>query len=61
MYYNGDLIQIKDLFHADRTGIYLTIDELDVLKCTMCGDVMIDSQKVDLIQKTLTELENSLG
>ena len=60
MHCNGDLIQAKDVFHADRTGVHLTIDELDVLKCTMCGDVMIDSQKIDLVQRTLTELENSI-
>ena len=60
LYCDGKLVQTKDVFHADRVGIHLTIDQLALYKCDKCGEILIGSKEVDLIQKTLTELETGL-
>ena len=60
LYCNAELVRTKDVFHADRRGIHLTIDRLDVYKCSKCGEILVDSNEVDLIQKALVELENGL-
>ncbi|OFZ18292.1 MAG: hypothetical protein A2Z20_11640 [Bdellovibrionales bacterium RBG_16_40_8] len=61
LYCNGDMVLIKDIFHADRFGIHLTIDHLPVYKCVNCGEILVETEQVKLIQKTLSELEDSLG
>ena len=60
LYCNGNLILTKDVYHADRFGIHLTIDQLPVFKCDTCGEVLLDTKEVKLIQKILSELDNSL-
>ena len=60
LYCNGKLISTKDVFHADRKGIHLTIDHLNVYKCENCGEVLLATAEVDLIQKTLSKLEEVL-
>ncbi|MCD4692467.1 MAG: YgiT-type zinc finger protein [Calditrichales bacterium] len=61
LYCNGKLIRTKEVFHVDRHGIHLTIDEIDVYKCDTCGEIMIDTKEVSLIQETLVNLENALN
>lgn len=61
LYCNGKLSKTKDVFHVDRHGIHLTIDEIDVYKCDTCGEIMIDTKEVSLIQETLVNLENALN
>lgn len=61
LYCNGKLIKTKDVFHVDRQGIHLTIDEIDVYKCNTCGEIMIDTKEVALIQDTLVKLEKVLN
>ncbi len=61
LYCNGDLTLTKDIYHADRFGIHLTIDELPVYKCDTCGEILIESKEGEFIQKTLEELSDKLG
>ncbi|MCK5183160.1 MAG: YgiT-type zinc finger protein [Candidatus Heimdallarchaeota archaeon] len=61
LYCDGKLKKQKDIFHADRKGIHLTIDELELWKCEKCGEIMVESAQVKLIQKTLTDIEKALN
>ena len=60
LYCNGKLVKTKDVFHVDRHGIHLTIDEIDVYKCETCGEILIDTKEVAIIQDTLVNLEKAL-
>jgi YgiT-type zinc finger domain-containing protein len=60
LYCKGELKVTQDVFHADRKGIHLTIDRLKVYKCENCGEILVASPEVDLIQKTLIELEEAI-
>ncbi len=61
LYCSGKLKKQKDIFHADRKGIHLTIDELEVWKCEKCGEVLVETPEVELIQKTLIQIEEALN
>ena len=61
MYCGGELKKTKDTFHTDRKGIHLTIDKIDVYKCTICGEIMVDTPEVKIIQDTLLHLEKALS
>ena len=61
LYCDGKLHKTKDVFHADRKGIHLTIDEHELWKCEKCGEVLLESKRVKLIQKMLVDIENALG
>lgn len=61
LYCNGNLILTKDVYHADRFGIHLTIDELPVYKCDTCGEILLDTKEAKIIQGILSDLDNSLG
>ena len=60
LYCDGNLVLSKEVFHADRFGIHLTIDQLPVHKCEKCGEILLDTKEVILIQETISELEKSL-
>jgi len=60
LYCDENLVLTKDVYHADRLGIHLTIDQLPVYKCDKCGEILLDEREVKLIQKILSELENTL-
>jgi len=60
LYCDGELKVTQDVFHADRKGIHLTIDRLKVYKCEKCGEILVDTPEVNLIQKTLRELDEAI-
>ena len=60
MYCKGKMNLTKDIFHVDRKGIHLTIDQLNVYKCEQCGELLIPTTEVNLIQNTIKELEKAL-
>ena len=60
LYCEGELKKTETVFHVDREGIHLTIDKLAVYKCEVCGEIMLDTPEVKLIQKVLNQLENTL-
>jgi len=60
LYCNGTLSLSENIFHADRKGIHLTIDRLKVYKCDKCREILVATKEVNLIQKTLNELEKAL-
>jgi len=61
LYCSGNLKKSKEVFHVDRNGIHLTIDRLDVYKCEICGEILIETQEVELIQKILGQLDDALA
>ncbi|MHB2153639.1 YgiT-type zinc finger protein [Calditrichota bacterium GD2] len=61
MYCNGELIKTKDVFHVDRKNIHLTIDDIEVYKCEVCNEVMLDAKEVEKIQEALVKLEEALN
>ena len=61
LYCGGRLERKKDIFHVDRKGIHLTIDELELWKCVKCGEILVESEEVKVIQKTLSEIERALN
>ena len=61
LYCSGNLKKSKEVFHVDRNGIHLTIDQLDVYKCEICGEILIETQEVELIQKILGQLDDALA
>jgi len=60
LYCSGKLELVQDVYHADRGGIHITIDQLPVYKCIQCGEIMLSGDEVRSIQKTLLELEKML-
>lgn len=60
LYCDGNLKLSEEIFHADRKGIHLTIDRLKVYKCSKCGEILIGTPEVKLIQNTLSDLEKNL-
>ena len=61
LYCNEELVLKKDIFHADRGGIHLTIDSLPLYKCEQCGETLVPAGEVKAIQKTLRDLERELS
>jgi len=60
LYCNGHLKPSEEVYHADRKGIHLTIDRLKVYKCDKCGEILVGTQEIKLIQNTLSNLEQNL-
>ncbi len=60
LYCDGNLSPSEEIFHADRKCIHLTIDCLKVFKCNKCGEVLVGTPEVKLIQNTLSDLEKNL-
>ncbi|HFE63910.1 MAG TPA: YgiT-type zinc finger protein [Caldithrix sp.] len=60
LYCNGELNVTQSVFHADRKGIHLTIDRLKGYKCEKCGEILVATPEMNLIQKTLSELEEAI-
>ena len=61
VYCDGTIVLTNEVFHADRSGIHLTIDHLPVYKCEKCSEILLSTNEIKLVQKTLTELEKSLN
>ena len=61
LYCSGNMKKSKEVFHVDRSGIHLTIDQLNVYKCEVCGEILVETQEVELIQKVLGQLDEALS
>ncbi len=61
LYCSGNLKKSKEVFHVDRNGIHLTIDQLGVYKCEICGEILVETQEVELNQKILSQLDDALA
>ena len=61
LYCSGNMKKSKEVFHVDRSGIHLTIDQLDVYKCEVCGEILVETHEVELIQKVLGQLDEALS
>jgi len=60
LYCDGDLELATDVYHLDRKGIHLTIDDMQVYKCNRCGEIMIPGEEVQALQDILRQLEDSI-
>ena len=61
LYCSGNLKKSKEVFHIDRNNIHLKIDQLDVYKCEICGEILVETHEVELIQKVLGQLDEALS
>ena len=61
LYCSGNMKMSKESFHVDRSGIHLTIDQLNVYKCEVCGEILVETHEVELIQKVLGQLYEILS
>ena len=60
LYCEGELKPSKEVYHVDRNGIHLTIDDMRVYKCDRCGEILVPGEEVETLQTALQQLEKAI-
>ena len=53
----GEMKRGTTLFHVDRKGCHLTLDEVPAWVCQQCGEYCFEEKEVDTIQCIVSWLE----
>ncbi len=60
VYCNGQLVQKRISYTANRKGYHLIIDDVPAWVCEQCGEALFDEKTVAAIQEMLTEVDARL-